>query len=278
MWRHGDWATGENIRVSNATLKAELSLKTVRGIQINVGTLIAMKILVPQGARRVARWRHGGKVVTARRGGIRSDGSGRVNEFDIDWDALPAPVSTVATVSADDQPLLWPKDDPGFAEGRSGDRLKDDPEIIQPSPPRPESRQRTATADAAAFPQLGPFKTMAPIDRGRIRMSASTKRRLTREPRRNGNYEVLQKLAWTVLHEPRRQLRYIQELVQTESGLVAAVKEFAARKRITRQGDELERACASVWVKFTIPGIVAGTEARLRDRARRRRATSGRRG
>ena len=75
FYRHGNWETGEGIRVSNTTLARELSMKSTRGIQINVGTLIAMTILEPVGPPRPTRRRDGSILMSARRGGAYLAGS-----------------------------------------------------------------------------------------------------------------------------------------------------------------------------------------------------------
>lgn len=158
--------------------------------------------------------------------------------------------------------------DSPFATAEGGHRspLRGDtgapPEGTQ-EPPDPFSdpcTEQERTATSAAQPRL-------PTPFGSTRTPKKRRRAKT-------NFRLLEVLAWTVLREPRRQLRYIQERVTNDSQLSAAVKEFARRKRIPATNDEISRASASVWMKFEIPGLAAGTAVRPRDR---RRAAAARR-
>lgn len=134
---------------------------------------------------------------------------------------------------------------------------------VTPASPDPFSdpcTEQERTATAAAQPRLPtPF---------------GVKRQRKKSRRAKTNFRLLEVLAWTVLREPRRQWRYILERVTNDTQLYAAVKEFARRKRIAATNDEIARACASVWMKFEIPGLAAGTAVRPRDR---RRAAAARR-
>jgi len=146
---------------------------------------------------------------------------------------------------------------PGGSTGTTGGVVPVLPDLcIDPS----STQERSGTATAASQPglALGPLNTRPAKDHRRRLAAASPER---------GHHRVLQRLAWQLLREPRRQRRYLKELIRSEALLVAALKEFAGRKGIEASGDELGAAAASVWVKFTIPGLVKGTAVRPRDRA-----------
>lgn len=316
MYRHGDWETGDRIYVSNATLARELSTKVTngvhvtRGIQKNIGTLLRMKILEAVGPRLPTRQRNGRidcTVLTARRGGREA------NTYGIRFDALPPPIPTEGRTP--DHPSLFeeaagegrtpvhPWGEPQFAQGRIPVHPWGDPQFTRSSPgSRPNVG--TATADAAAFPEIGPLKTVPKIDCGHmppapfpatavIRLDDKDSQvtdddsqvkesaRLDDPEAERDCLEQLRRrvagLAIGLLVNPGRGVELIQEPITSESTLIAATKALCGREGVRGYHEVVVPMCASVWWKRSDYGeaVIDGRARRPRDLQRERRRRQG---
>ena len=87
------------------------------------------------------------------------------------------------------------------------------------------------------------------------------------------NYHIVSRVARDLLLDRELAAKYLEGPIDTQTDLVEATKRFCARKHIDYGRhdqvpfDVVHRACASEWLKFTNPGIAAGTDARPRQLA-----------